>query len=710
VKKYILLFAEYVFIFSLLIMTGCEETSEFFEIDRSNQIESVVSFAHGEILKSGEPLEFTFKESSDYSDARPDVLKVVFRDISSLEVVSVEERALVFSQITDVSDSEVSNVENPTDEDISSSTTAENVEDLAYDDSLEDITEPDFFETDDESEKLAEELVSDLIEDVSSPFGEPEYPIEVPVLSPGLYIAEIILYEDSNIVSDVSVPFYSGMVMPAVDVITSYPTIAYPGGDCRFSLLPSFPFDDKMFIVWSVDDKPVYSALVKDGGSEFIWNVPSYEGVFNISAEIYPLNPELYAERFNSPYSRSTVMYVQKEQVPDQNEFAVESNYSSLYHFRGETVDHAGSLELTREGFIVPGSYSSLSGYKVVKGSRLTCADIMIPYSRKEGFRPFTLSGKIMFLSANAGAFFKVEGAESLFELGINGNGVIYSKLTLDGKDYFSEYFAPLLDETAVYSFSFLPWGKKIRLAAYINGVYKASDSFVVEGNITSSVLVHSWVTELLGNQDVIIDEFGVYSKDETGAPAIMGTLLQNFAFNNSLENIYFIDGFDSLPHGEDEDCFFIENSFLYPCEKGYSTEVQFQSDRSLNFYFDLENQVNLLNGLELVFSFADEKISLLIKGGFVFIDGEKLFTVKKSGNLLVSINSSNEKEKINFEINGKSVTLTKNIVNIENMTLVVRNILKERNVKVDSIVISSKMLSVNKFSNGRSAEIINFQ
>ncbi|MBN2651592.1 MAG: hypothetical protein JXR63_04350 [Spirochaetales bacterium] len=702
-KKYILVWTHFVIFFSLIGLVSCDENSRL----SSNMVQEIttsMSIPAGAILEEGSLISIEFEKSQNYESARPDFLKISFRDPISNQIVKYEERAIVresslFDDSFEDEESEDPKVA-PPDLGEGFSPDAEGVEDEDVDlsdEPSEGVSEDDL--------DISDTLIDSIL--LNNGFGQLEEEIFLPSLPPGLYIAELEIYEDGLVVSAESVSFYANIPIPRITGISSYPSIAFPGGDCKFSLNASGLVPDSL-IVWSVDGAKLYSSSVADGGLVFYWDVPDYEKIYEITAEVYPVNPFPFNLDFKSYYNIKTTSIVSSEQLADQNEFVESDSYSSLYHFRGETRDVLGSKDLQKRGKLFVGAFKGLNGYLIKKESGMFLEQSQLPLSL-EFFNPFTLSFKIDFKSLEAGDFYRVssDGGEFSFKLGLSASRRLFSEITIGESIYSSSFFEVRADFSQVISFSLSSYGNVVWLNAYQNGLMIGYEQIVID-EFPQDLSLLKFNTELFGSQDVIVDELGVYVRNSQGLSSVKEDVFLKFALGRNSNKVLYVDSFDRVDIEERSDAYSVYLSFLHPGIEPYS----FTKQRDLLFanvlYLDLLDNIDDMDGLCLRVSTStsdssSDIIGFRIKGRDLYVNSDKVFSIDQPGNIELSFIRL-EDSSYRAVLNG--IRLDDYPLEVENTFIQVdiQNCTGNENLKIDTLVVADASVKKDIILNGFNA------
>ena len=182
-------------------------------------------------------------------------------------------------------------------------------------------------------------------------FQNPEDPEEVPgitlpeELEEGRYTLEYRLYDfDEELIKKERVPFFYVTGKYDMKNVRSYPTTVQPASQMLFIAEIAFPAGRNPYLRWKLDDTVLTEGYFSEGASSFTWVAPEIEGIYSITAELYPVYPEDDIT-FSSQTSISTEVYVTTKPKVERGEFQPEEQFYSLFHFRGNTVDFGTRAE-----------------------------------------------------------------------------------------------------------------------------------------------------------------------------------------------------------------------------------------------------------------------------------------------------------------------------------------------------------------------------
>lgn len=702
-KKYKFFITQILTLFSLFLIISCEDKIDLEVSKKSQEITSSISILPGVIMKSESQISVELSKNKNYESAKPDYLKFTFRDPATDALIYVEERVIVIDDEVDLLEDDA---DNPILDNEDNNLLNKNINEGFHYNDYEDYE--DSFVDNEVDEKATAESKEELKKKPESSLYLEKF--FIPELFPGLYTVGLEVYEEGILIIEESIPLYINMEEPNITGIGFYPSIAYPGGDAKFTLNAT-NLNNKSFIVWSINGEKTFSSNVEEGGLDFYWDVPLTQKTYELTAEVYPLNPFFYNFDFESQYKLKTSCIVSNQQLADQNEFYETPSYSSLYHFRGETTDVYGNKDLSKFGKFYVGAYKGLNGYKINRDAYLYSDLSLLPLGEKF-LDSFTLSIKLDFKSLNEGVFYSAEDVEGNFSfyLGINENEELYSKINIEGREYYSEFFKIKKDFAHVLSFSLGSYKDRVWLNAYQNGLMLGYKEIIID-NFMNDFASLNMDTKIFGFHDVIFDELGVYVKDEQGLSSVKEDVFTKFALGKNINKVYYVDSFDRIDLSENDEQYSVYLGLLHPGKEAYWFSEKKEILFSNNLLIDLLEKESSMDGLIISLSseassdFKKEYIEFKIDEDQVFINNEPVMKINSEGNLELSFKNIENSLYIPV-LNGHSIEYFAFEAEGSYVKVEISDCKDNASLLIDTIMLATPTLRKDLILNGHSASL----
>jgi hypothetical protein len=397
-------------------------------------------------------------------------------------------------------------------------------------------------------------------------FENPGDPEEVPGISlpeemeEGLYTLVYRLYDlDEELVKEEKVPFFYVTGEYDIKSVRSYPTTVEPASQMLFIAEVLVPAGRNPYMRWKLDDTVLMEGYVSEGAASFTWVAPEIEGIYSITAELYPVYPEAEV-LFSSQTAISTEVYVTKEPKIERGEFQPEEQFYSLFHFRGNAVDSGtrtedaeavpfGTPELRVDGDLFGYYLDGASGF-TVDGLIIPAEDgRLLPFSLLMLSKPDEQRGEATVFSAGASA-----GGEEI-ALTADETGT-YRLVFRRGEEVsltsapprpLAEYISPGSGEGLKLIVSVVPelieGRERFTFLWYVN----ENLVFVDRGYTNFPVDSGEWESTIGGEQGFagLVDEFGIYFNEEEEVH-IIREVYRREMYERYGNDLRLAEGFDS--------------------------------------------------------------------------------------------------------------------------------------------------------------------
>lgn len=380
-----------------------------------------------------------------------------------------------------------------------------------------------------------------------------------PSLPNGIYELVILLDHDGGTIGRYESVFFVLEQELSIDGIVSYPASLYPGATGIFQAAGvRDPEGLDVFYRWSVDGNILREALAANGGGEVEWQVPETVGVYTMVLDVFPFAPDSVMEYPSESAVRATTeVYVTNDEILSPNDFVPAGSYYSLYHFRGDLRDSAPGGKTRSSPEFITGLPDvefkhGVFGYLIDESYQLEFGKRLFPVT-EQGTAPFSFSLRLAVASHETDQqFFHGVIDENKFGLKLffDEDGVLAASVLTDTSELTAADTGGLFkhNEVQTITVNVVPAGERLLLSLFINESLAAA----AEGVYLEPAFESRGGSALLGTSEgfsAIVDELGVYHRDENGDPAVDSGLFKKEAARR-FDDVITAEGFDlvSIP------------------------------------------------------------------------------------------------------------------------------------------------------------------
>ena len=380
-------------------------------------------------------------------------------------------------------------------------------------------------------------------------------------LDSGRYDLELVLYsQDEEVAADRFV-FYISESGNYIKAITTFPPVFYPGSSGL--VIADFESPEaSAWVRWTLEDELITEGYLSAGYERINLKASEAEGIYRLQAELYPYDPSIYEDTpaMDEPsVKRYVSVYVKKDQLPADLEFSPDSDFTNLYHFRGNFINtgrNSGSPDPVLFGEAFLNVERGVFGYLIAPDSGLSFNESLLPLDWGV-LQPFS----VMFSIVPQWGDTDFNGDTLFFSRSGDENYTLHIKLSSDGSLH-SEFRAgdsayelstePGLVKNRMHSELSLavePDGDYLSLALYSNGILVSTETFrnyAGADRAASDEARGSGITSLFSGSRIgyLVDEFGIYNSPDSGA-------VDPLQFHRSMDKIFgsslvLAEGFDS--------------------------------------------------------------------------------------------------------------------------------------------------------------------
>lgn len=389
---------------------------------------------------------------------------------------------------------------------------------------------------------------------ISNPAPNEDLGLQLPELPAGTYRLEIIAFRDGTQSARHTATIFTVRERPRIASITSFPPLITASSPVLFAAEIASDSGSDPWLRWTWRGTTIAQGLASLGTTAVLWKAPADEGVYTVTLELFPAAPAAGSPfAFRSPIVMSTEVYVSAAGAVIRDELGPAASYLSLFHLEADLADAAAAARNLDRSAVPVGSPRLVPvgdgfGYRLEGGAGLRVPWPVLPVE-DGGLAPFTLSvgvraerltGADRVVTATAGTLVVALGlgADASPELLVTAPdvGPVVIPSGAPGFEQGRRYLVSASVEP-------LPDGLRVRW--FLDGVQVSETAVSLPlprpGSEGSAFIGGESETA------VIIDEFGVYARDESGRPATDPSLFRNAMRKRYADRVLLAEGFDGL-------------------------------------------------------------------------------------------------------------------------------------------------------------------
>ena len=400
-------------------------------------------------------------------------------------------------------------------------------------------------------------------------------PVAMPVLPDGLYRVRTTYFDGADVVVTSTVPVFLLSRPFRITGLTAFPASSFPEAEGLLSLALDIPRDADPFVVWYLDGAVVAADWLSVTGLTLTVTAPATAGVFRVRVDLYPYwDDDADYATVPAPEVFHGELVVTRTPAPSATDLSPWESYFSLYHFRG-TLRESGvrghwlaerdftGRVIGRPALAVDGD---IFGYRLDAESAIALPGVVWP-AYDGALSPVSLAFRLAVedpvdLTADA-VLLRMEGtADELLTVLIDPAGRVGVLIGPTDETLWSA--TPLLAPSVAtdLTITLLPEDEALKVSYYVGGKLASTrfGSPVDPGSALRNglhALHDQWgmaagVTTIGGGFTGIIDEFGVYFRNEWNEPAANTELFEAGLRAEHGDRLVFATAFESteLPAG----------------------------------------------------------------------------------------------------------------------------------------------------------------
>lgn len=376
-------------------------------------------------------------------------------------------------------------------------------------------------------------------------------------LAPDLYKLDLVLYSAGAVVQKKTSSFFVAQDGWKITGIKSFPLVITTAARVMLQAEMEVPTNANPYLRWSWKGKTIAHGTLNDGYGQILWMAPSDVGVYTITLELFPSSPAAGTDfPFASQISLSTDIFVSGGTAVGSADLGADASYLTLLRLQASLGDTGtGSRVTGQDQALAIGSPTIVTlengfGYRLDGKNGIKIPWLALPAAGGSA-TPFTLSIGV--------SFDDVTKAQSIVKA-VSTNGDFLLNLALDPTA--SKPVARLTTSTGATVN--IPWSgpalsSKQRYQLSLSVVPQANAvlaQWFLDGIQLSSVNVPAAVPSLTQDGSItiggaagfagVVDEFGIYTKDEAGRPSSDPDLFARAQKRVYGSNLVLADGFDA--------------------------------------------------------------------------------------------------------------------------------------------------------------------
>ncbi|TVQ38746.1 MAG: hypothetical protein EA384_08425 [Spirochaetaceae bacterium] len=390
-------------------------------------------------------------------------------------------------------------------------------------------------------------------------------PLAIDELPTGYYTLRFELFRDGRRIGDHQRRLFISTAPFAVAGISAYPPtfMTDSRGILRADL--NLPPQADPYIRWSFNGRPISRGLLSAGAGELLLRSPAAEGVYSVELELFPEAPRDADWGFASQVLQRTDLVVKESPGSADRGFGPPESYYVLLHFAGNTRDSGmrtkllggQAAEARESGEVDLRIAHDLFGYYLDGSSGIEFNEVIVPY-RAGGFAPFSVALRLVLTEPQSDrVLFQSESADSSFglQLLLAGEGELQARL------YAGELMTAVTTSGAGVragrpfdvNLSLVPRVTDTVLELFVDGEPASGADTALRLPQPAEGVDGQW-QRLAGHSVIggrngfagVIDEFGVFFRDERNRPAANTAPFRAAQVRRYGDALIFAEGFES--------------------------------------------------------------------------------------------------------------------------------------------------------------------
>ncbi len=391
--------------------------------------------------------------------------------------------------------------------------------------------------------------------------------LAVEQLATGSYTVQFELFNDGRSSAEFQRRLFVSDAPFAIASISAYPPtfMTDSKGILRADL--DIPPQADPFLRWSFNGKPVMQGLLSAGAGELMLRSPQSEGVYPVVLELFPVAPRGAGFGFASQVSQQSDLVVKESRSASERGFGPPQSYYVLLHFAGNTRDsgmRSALLGATAASAQTFGAADlrivhELFGYYLDGAAGIGFEEVILPFTNA-GLEPFSIAMRLALTEPQRDrVLFSARAEDSSLELQLElaEEGELRLQLAARGRSatVTSEGSALLPGRPVDINVAVVPHAGHTSVAWFVDREPAGAADIPLGFGRPNGGPDGRW--QPLAGRSVIggeggfigvIDEFGIFFRDEHSRPAANTAPFRVEQLRRHGESLIVAEGFERPP------------------------------------------------------------------------------------------------------------------------------------------------------------------
>lgn len=381
----------------------------------------------------------------------------------------------------------------------------------------------------------------------------------------GTYTLVLEAFRDGEVVASVERQLFvvADPTAYRISGIATYPPSLAPQRTGVAQATVDAPPDADPWLRWTFEEEPVYEGALAEGADQITIEGPAESGAYTLALGVFPHGQPPEGYEGPAPVRQQTRLIVRSGGADAERALGPPESYYALFHFDGTTEDSgvgaelAGGRAVDAEPIGNPELRVSdrLFGYELNGDSGFEVPGVVLPI-RGGALSPFSLNLRLRVDELSSSSrILDIEASDSglALDLSVDSSGLPTLELEHDGyRDRSSPREAVFeAGEPVDLSIAVSPGPTETVVRWYAHGKFISESALDVDFSEPASS--DPWqrvpgVSRIAGEGGFvgIIDELGVYFRDETGEPALYTNMYHDARYRELGSTLAYADGFDA--------------------------------------------------------------------------------------------------------------------------------------------------------------------
>lgn len=391
-------------------------------------------------------------------------------------------------------------------------------------------------------------------------------PVMLPDLEPGHYLISLSAHRGGRLLAtrERTIFVVADPEAYAISGIAIYPPSLAPErrGVVQASVsAPGAPEGARAWLRWRLEDEVVHEGYLSDGADQVTLQGPASSGAYSLKLDLFPHGRPPAGYTGAAPVTQQTRLFVRPGGGSANRALGPRESYFALYHFDGSEEDSGVGGEVTGGRPVEAEPIGSpklrvsdrLFGYELDGASGFEVPGLIVPF-RGDVLSPFSVNFRLRADKLADGVrVLTMEASGFALALRVDANGMPTLELGRGGAVEESSPREPLfaVGEPLDLSIAVLPGRQATRVRWYADGrhISESRLSLVFPAPEPGAEWSRRPGSTRLGGESGfvgIIDEFGVYFRDNAGEPAVYTDMYRDARRRELGSTLVYAEGFDA--------------------------------------------------------------------------------------------------------------------------------------------------------------------